>query len=56
MVRDADDKAVRGLKAEDFQIYDEHQLQTIGSFSVETSESQSRKEAPFSREEVTGSS
>jgi hypothetical protein len=51
VVRDANDKSVKDLKAEDFQIYDEHQLQTIRSFSVETPESRIQKEAPLPRAE-----
>jgi len=46
VVRDADDKPVAGLKAEDFQIFDENQLQTISTFTIETSESPARKETP----------
>lgn len=56
VVRDANDRSVKGLKAEDFQIYDENQLQTIGTFTVETPESRSQKEAPLPRAELTGSS
>ena len=54
VVRDANDKSVKDLKAEDFQIYDEHQLQTIRSFAVETPESRIQKEAPLPRAEPAG--
>jgi VWFA-related protein len=46
VVRDADDKPVTGLKAEDFQIFDENQLQTISTFTIEMSELHSEKGAP----------
>ena len=44
VVRDADDKPVTGLKAQDFQIFDENQLQTIRTFSIEIPESHGSKE------------
>ena len=44
VVRDADDKPVTGLNAQDFQIFDENQLQTISAFSIETSESHGSKD------------
>jgi len=46
VVRDADDKPVTGLKAEDFQIFDENQLQAISTFTIETSELHSEKGTP----------
>jgi len=46
VVRDADDKPVTGLKAQEFQIFDENQLQTISTFSIETSEIHGREETP----------
>jgi VWFA-related protein len=51
VVRDADDKPVAGLKAEDFQIFDENQLQTISTFAVETSESREGKKNPTPRDQ-----
>lgn len=46
VVRDADDKPVTGLKAEDFQIFDENQLQTISTFTIEMSEPHGEKGTP----------
>lgn len=36
VVRDSDGKVIRNLKSEDFQLEDNHKVQIISSFSVET--------------------
>jgi VWFA-related protein len=55
VVRDAGDKPVTGLKAEDFRILDKGQLQTISTFTVETPELNNQKETSRVRAQPPGS-